>query len=357
MTKNILITGGLGYIGSNTTIQIPPEYDNIIIIDNLSNSNLQVFSKITSLINKNKVHFHQIDLLNTIELDYLFELYKPEKVIHFAGLKSVNKSIEDPYNYYNNNVVSTLNILNAMNKYNCYNLIFSSSATVYGNNSSPMSENDSIGNNISSPYGNTKYINEIILKDFCNSNRKFNIISLRYFNPIGADKSYLLGENPNDIPNNLMPYILKVAVNNNLNYDYGEQFNTLNIFGNNYDTSDGTCERDFVHVIDLASAHICALNKITSLNGYNVFNVGTGISTSVLNLVNLFIIINKVKLPYKIVDNRDGDVEISYCDNTKIKNVLNWEPKYTIEDMCFDSWNFQKFLLFTPLKLSDEHSN
>lgn len=351
MNKNIVITGGLGYIGSNTCIQITQDYDNIIIIDNLSNSNENVLNKIKHLDNeKHRIIFYPVDLRDLDEIENIFNIYHPYSVIHFAGLKSVNQSINDPFNYYNNNVITTLNLLKVMKRYNCNNLIFSSSATVYGNVVSPMCETNNIGNNITSPYGNTKYVNEIILQDFCKSNPKLNIISLRYFNPIGADKSYLLGENPNDIPNNLMPYILKVAVNNNLSYNYGEKYNILNIFGDTYDTIDGTCERDFIHVIDLANAHICALNNIDNLNGFNVFNVGTGISTSVITLVNKFKEINNVCLPINITSKRDGDIAISYCDNSKIKYYLKWQPKYTLEDMCVDSWNFQKKLIETTKK-------
>ena len=346
MNKNILITGGLGYIGSNTCLQIPEDYNNIIIVDNLSNSDESVLEKIKFLNNKkHRIIFYPVDLIDLDEIENIFNIYKPYSVIHFAGLKSVNQSIKDPYCYYNTNLQSTLNLLKTMIKYNCKNLIFSSSATVYGDNPSPMSENDIIGNNITSPYGNTKYINEIILNDFCKSYSNLNVISLRYFNPIGADKSYLIGENPNDIPNNLMPYILKVAVNNNLKYNYGEIYNKLNIFGNTYDTKDGTCERDFIHVTDLASAHICALNKIHNLKGYNAFNVGTGKPTSVLKLINTFIEVNKVNLPFIFVSKREGDIKCSYCDNSKIKKILGWQPKYDIKDMCIDSWNFQKKLI------------
>jgi len=345
MNKNIVITGGLGYIGSNTCIHIPEDYHNIIIIDNLSNSDESVLEKIKFLNIKHRIIFYPVDLLNIDEIENIFNIYRPYSVIHFAGLKSVYQSIKDPFSYYNNNLLSTLNLLKTMIKYKCDNLIFSSSATVYGDIESPMCECDIICNNITSPYGNTKYINEIILRDFSKSYPKLNIISLRYFNPIGADKSNLLGENPNDIPNNLMPYILKVAVNNNLLHDYGEIYNTLNIYGNKYNTVDGTCERDFIHVTDLANAHICALDKISNLNGYNVFNVGTGIPTSVLKLVNTFIDVNKVNIPFKIVSEREGDIPISYCDNSKIKNTLGWMPKYDIKEMCIDAWNFQKLLL------------
>lgn len=346
MNKNIIVTGGLGYIGSNTCIQITKEFDNIIIIDNLSNSNENVLNKIKQLDEeKHRIIFYPVDLLDLSEIENIFNIFKPHSVIHFAGLKSVNQSIANPYEYYNNNIMSTLNLLKTMKINNCNNLIFSSSATVYGDNISPMKETDQLGINITSPYGNTKYVNEIILNDFCKSNPNLCVISLRYFNPIGADKSNLLGESPNDIPNNLMPYILKVAVNNNLTYNYGNEYNILKIFGDTYNTTDGTCERDFVHVVDLANAHICALNNIDSMNGYNVFNVGTGISTSVMTIVETFKRVNNVSLPFTNTSKREGDIAISYCDNSKIKYYLNWAPTYTIEDMCIDSWNFQKNLI------------
>lgn len=346
MNKNIIITGGLGYIGSNTCIQIPKYYNNIIIIDNLSNSDESVLEKIKYLNKKQKIIFYPVDLLDLDELENIFNIYRPYSVIHFAGLKSVYQSIKDPYTYYNTNLQTTLNLLKIMIKYKCNNLIFSSSAAVYGDIESPMCEPDIYNNNnITSPYGNTKYINEIILKDFCKSYSKLNIISLRYFNPIGCDKSYLLGENPNNIPNNLMPYILKVAVNNNLSHNYGNIYNKLNIYGDTYNTIDGTCERDFIHVVDLANAHICALHKINNFNGYNVFNVGTGIPTSVLRLVNTFKEVNKVNIPFNIVSKREGDISVSYCDYSKIKKILGWTPKYDITDMCLDSWNFQQQLV------------
>lgn len=340
MKKNIIITGGTGFIGSHTCIELINDY-NLIVIDNLNNSKINVINKIKLISNKNNIFFYKIDLCNKNHLDLVFKKYNPYAVIHFAGLKAVGDSINKPIYYYQNNLISTLNLLEIMEKYNCFNLIFSSSATVYGNQKSPLKEISTIGNNITNPYGQTKFMIEQILKDLTISNNKWNIISLRYFNPIGAHKSALIGENPNDIPNNLMPFILKVAVNNNTNHNYGPNFDLLKIFGDDYNTNDGTCQRDFIHVVDLARGHNCALNKISELNGYNVFNLGTGKGTSVLELINKFKEVNNINLPYKIVDRRKGDLDICFCDPNNSNNILNWKTELNIEDMCKDSWNFQ----------------
>ena len=340
MKKNIIITGGTGFIGSHTCIELINDY-NLIVIDNLINSKINVINKIKLISNKNNIFFYKIDLCNKNHLDLVFKKYNPYAVIHFAGLKAVGDSINKPIYYYQNNLISTLNLLEIMEKYNCFNLIFSSSATVYGNQKSPLKEISTIGNNITNPYGQTKFMIEQILKDLTISNNKWNIISLRYFNPIGAHKSALIGENPNDIPNNLMPFILKVAVNNNTNHNYGTNFDLLKVFGDDYNTDDGTCQRDFIHVVDLAKGHYSALNKISELNGYNVFNLGTGKGTSVLELINKFKEINNLKLPYKIVDRRKGDLDICFCDPNNSYKILNWKTELNIEDMCKDSWNFQ----------------
>lgn len=338
--RNIIITGGTGFIGSHTCLELINDY-NLIVLDNLINSKENIIDKIKLITKKNNISFFQLDLTNKNELMKIFDIYKPYSVIHFAGLKAVGESIKKPTFYYQNNIISTLNLIEIMEKYNCYNLIFSSSATVYGIQKSPLKESYEIGKNITNPYGQTKFMIEQILKDLCISNNKWNIVSLRYFNPIGAHPSSLIGENPNDIPNNLMPYLLKVAVNNNTNFNYGKVFNELKIFGNDYETNDGTCQRDFIHVVDLARGHYCALNKINQLNGYHVFNLGTGKSTSVLELINKFIKINNLKLPYKFADRRNGDLDICFCDPSNSLKILNWKTKLNIEDMCKDSWNFQ----------------
>jgi len=342
MNKNIIITGGTGFIGSHTCIELLTSANyNIIIIDNLCNSKQNVIDKIEKITKTKNITFYNNDLLNKQEIDKIFQKYNPYAVIHFAGLKAVGESIKYPCNYYQNNLISTLNLIEIMDKYQCYNLIFSSSATVYGKQESPLKEDYIIGQNITNPYGQTKFMIEQILKDICISNNKWNIISLRYFNPIGAHKSGLIGENPNDIPNNLMPYILKVAVNNNTSKNLGIQFNNLKIFGHDYDTPDKTCQRDFIHVVDLAKGHISALDKINELNGYHVFNLGTGNPTSVLEIINIFKKANNVKLPYDFSPRREGDLDICFCDPDYTYKILNWKALLSVEDMCIDSWKFQ----------------
>lgn len=336
----IIVTGGSGFIGTHTCVELSELY-NIVIIDNLYNSNINVIDKIEKITN-NKIIFYEEDLLNKNAIDHIFNLHKPYAVIHFAGFKAVGESIKNPLLYYENNILSTLNILNIMEKHKCYNFIFSSSATVYGSHIAPLTECMTIGNGITNPYGQTKFIIEIILKDLCKSNTQWNIIALRYFNPVGAHESGLIGENPNDIPNNLMPFILKVAINNNTKTNLGSQFNELKIFGNDYKTKDGTCERDFIHVVDLAKGHVAAIKKINTLNGYNIFNLGTGNPVSVLEIINHFQNINKINIPYTFTKRRDGDIESSYCDTSHTYKILNWKTTKTIQDICKDAWRFQK---------------
>lgn len=340
MKKTLIITGGTGFIGSHTCVELI-KYYNLVVIDNLINSKKDIISKIENITKTNSMLFYEKDLCDKSELDKIFAKHEPYGVIHFAGLKSVNESIQKPCHYYKTNIISTLNLLEIMEKYNCFNLIFSSSATVYGSGPCPFSNKSKIGMGITNPYGQTKYMIECILKDVCVSNTKWNIVALRYFNPIGAHPSGLIGENPNDIPNNLMPYILKVAIHNNTSHKLGTQYQKLKIFGNTYNTDDGTCERDFIHVIDLAKGHLSAINKIHELSGYNYFNLGTGNPTSVLRLVKTFEEVNNVSIPYDIVEPREGDVEISYCDPNNSYEILNWKTELSIIDMCHDAWNFQ----------------
>ena len=337
----IIITGGTGFIGSHTCVELMDSY-NLVVIDNLFNSKKEVINKIKQITKKDNIQFYNFDLLDERLLDAVFQKHKPYGVIHFAGLKAVGESLKKPCYYYQNNLISTLNLLEVMEKNNCFKLIFSSSATVYGTQKSPLKEDLPIGQNITNPYGQTKAMIEQILKDMCISNNKWNIISLRYFNPVGAHSSGLIGENPNDIPNNLMPYVLKVAVNNNTKSNLGSQFDMLNIFGDDYNTSDGTCERDFIHVVDLAKGHVSALNKMVDFNGYNVFNLGTGNPTSVLKLVNTFKKVNNVEIPFTFAARREGDLDVTFCDPNYTFNILNWKTEKTIEDMCRDAWNFQK---------------
>jgi len=341
--NTILITGGTGYIGSHTYVELLKHYpnNNIVIVDNLSNSKIDVIDAIKNITKKNDISFYNVDLLDKDALDNIFKLYKPYAVIHFAGLKSVSESISNPELYYKNNIVATITLLEIMQKYLCYNLIFSSSATVYGSGKSPLSEDSPIGIGITNPYGRTKYMLECILQDYCVANEKLNVIALRYFNPIGAHSSGLIGENPNDTPNNLMPYLLKVASTNNKQKSFGEKFDILNIFGNDYETNDGTCERDFIHVVDLAKAHVSALKSLTNLKHYQVFNVGTGKSTSVLELLRTFEKVNKVNIPFKFQPRREGDIAICFCNPGRTHSALQWKAGYTIEDMCRDAWKYQ----------------
>jgi UDP-glucose 4-epimerase len=336
--KTILVTGGAGFIGSHTCVELLKRDYNVVVVDSLINSKREVINKIKQIARR-PVVFHERDL--TDDISDIFETYDIYAVIHFAGLKAVKESISNPIFYYKTNLYSTINLLETMKKYNCHRLIFSSSATVYGDQKSPLNENMDIGKGITNPYGQTKFMIEQILMDCCKSEPKNNFIGLRYFNPIGAHPSGLIGEDPNDIPNNLMPYILKTAYKNNIDHNV-EGFDHLSIYGNNYNTIDGTAVRDYIHVVDLALGHIKALEKIDVLNNYNVFNLGTGKGSSVLEIVNMFIKINKVRLPYKLTDRRDGDLEEVYCETDKTVDILGFKTSLTLEDMCRDAWNFQK---------------
>ena len=265
----ILVTGGLGFIGSHVCVELLNNNYHVIVIDNLSNSSKNIKSKIEKLTNR-KLDLHIFDLRDNLKLKKIFKEKNIKSVIHLAGLKSVNESIEKPLLYYQTNIITTLNLLSIMEKYNCQNMVFSSSSTVYGNSKLPLTEKSKTGEGIYNPYGQTKYIIENILKDYCNSNEKFNCIILRYFNPIGAHKSSMIGENPNNIPNNLMPYLLKVAIQTSRDNftDIGDftNFEKLSIFGDDYDTDDGTCIRDYIHVVDVATAHVKAIQKLLTLN-------------------------------------------------------------------------------------------
>lgn len=343
--KTLVITGGLGYIGSHTCVELLDNY-NLVVIDNLSNTKMNVvdnIKKIKKNLNSDNFVLYMIDLLDKSSLDDIFKKHKPYGVIHFAGLKSVSDSIKYPGLYYNTNLVSTLHLLDVMKKYNCNRLVFSSSATVYGDQPSPLKENSSTGIGITNPYGKTKFMLENILKDFCTANPRLNIIALRYFNPVGCHYSGVLGENPNDKPNNLMPILLRVATNNNSALNLGSEYDILNIFGSDYKTLDGTCERDFIHVVDLAKAHVSSIQYIDKLDGFTVFNVGTGKPTSILKLIDIFKTVNNVNLPYIIKDKRSGDIGSCYCDPGYIKSVLNWKPEKSVEDMCRDAWNYQVY--------------
>ena len=337
----VLVTGGLGFIGSHTVVDLLEKNYDVIIVDNLTNSRVDVLDKIVEITGKKPLFFN-IDITRMDKMEQVFASYHIESIIHFAAHKAVGESIINPLMYYQNNIVSTLNLLLLCEKYSVDHFIFSSSATVYGNGESPLTETAPVGLHLTSPYGKTKYFIEEILADFHKSNASTKIVILRYFNPVGAHSSGLIGENPNGIPNNLMPYILKVAMKNNIDPSMDDVYSKLKVFGNTYETRDGTGERDFIHVLDLAEAHSKSLEYIKSSGdiGFDIFNVGTGKSTSVLELVRTFCETNKVVVPYKILNRRDGDIASVYCDTAKLENVLRWKAKYDIVDMCKDAYRF-----------------
>ena len=327
----VLLTGGLGYIGSHTCVEMLEKGFDVEIMDNLYNSTIEVCAKIEQITGK-KVKFHKVDLLDMKSMDKLFKKGKFDAVIHFAGLKAVGESTKIPLLYYENNVSGTVNLIKCMEKYGVNNLIFSSSACVYSDkNVAPFSE-DAILNPIN-PYGRTKYFIEEIIKDYCNANPNFKGIILRYFNPIGAHESGLIGENPNGIPNNLMPYITRVA--------FGK-LEILSIFGDDYNTPDGTGIRDYIHVVDLANGHISALNKINEISGCEVYNLGTGHGYSVLEVVNTFNEVCGNKVKYKIVGRRPGDAECVYANPQKALKELNFKTSKELKEMCESSYNFEK---------------
>ena len=337
--ENILVTGGLGFIGSHVCSLLLNNNYRVVIVDNLVNSKKSTLDKIRRLSNNENVMFYNADL-SCESVDNVFVENTIQYVIHFAGLKSVSESIENPLLYYNTNIQSTISLLKTMEKHSCTNLIFSSSATVYGNISkSPICEDCKVGEGITSPYGQTKYMIEKILTDYARMNGSINITILRYFNPIGAHPSGLLGEDPNNIPTNLMPHILGVAYETNVNK---KQDTYLSVFGSDYNTKDGTCIRDYIHVMDLAGSHILCIEKTGSLeNNLNVFNVGLGRGTSVLELVRMFEAANDVTVPCKIEPRRAGDLDRVYCNSEKIQSLLGFSPTYSIKDMCKDAWKYK----------------
>lgn len=328
----ILVTGGIGYIGSHTCVELLKEDNEITIIDNLSNSKEDVQSRIEKITSK-KVKLYIEDLLDKKAVDNIFKENKFDLVIHFAGVKAVGESTKDPLKYYMNNVVATVNLLDIMKKYNVKKFIFSSTATVYGvPDKIPITEEAKTGDT-TNPYSTTKYMIERILKDLYASDNNWSIAILRYFNPIGAHESGLIGEAPNGIPNNLMPYILKVA---------GNELPYLNVFGNDYNTHDGTGVRDYIHVVDLAKGHVKVIKKLNEKNDVYIYNLGTGIGYSVLDIVKNFEEANGITLNYKIVDRRPGDIDEYFSNPEKAKNELGWVATKNIKDMCRDSWNWQK---------------
>jgi len=328
---SILVTGGAGYIGSHTCVELLNEGYEIIIVDNFSNSKPEVLKRIKELTNRD-FKFYEINLLDRDALEKVFTSNDIEAVIHFAGLKSVGESVQIPLKYYHNNITGTLVLCELMEKYNVKRIVFSSSATVYGmNNVSPLTEELPLST--TNPYGSTKLMIEGILQDVYVSDKNWSIALLRYFNPIGAHKSGRIGEDPNGIPNNLMPYITQVAV--------GKR-EKLSVFGADYDTHDGTGVRDYIHVVDLAKGHSKALQKILETDGVKIYNLGTGIGYSVLDLVKAFEKATGKTIPYVITERRPGDIATCYADPAKALKELNWKAEKGIEEMCRDSWRWQE---------------
>ena len=326
----ILVTGGIGYIGSHTVVELLNAGYEVVVIDNLYNSKIEVVDKIKEITGKD-FSFYEDDVCDKNILEEIFNTHKINAVIHFAGYKAVGESVEKPLMYYRNNIVNTLSLCEIMAKHNVKNIVFSSSATVYGNPEIlPVVESLEI-KHATNPYGESKIINERILNDLYISDNCWNIALLRYFNPIGAHPSGLIGENPNDIPNNLIPYIVKVATG---------ELKELSVYGDDYDTPDGTGVRDYIHVVDLAKAHIKAIEWTLKNEGIDVFNIGTGRGYSVLEIINAFEKVNKVTVPYKIVARRNGDVESCYADTSYANENLGWKSIYGIEDMVKDAYNF-----------------
>ncbi|GIN96867.1 UDP-glucose 4-epimerase [Siminovitchia terrae] len=325
----ILVTGGAGYIGSHTCIALLDAGYSVIIADNLCNSQRENVKRIMDITDKD-VSFYEIDVTDSEAVDVMFRNYKIDGVIHFAGLKAVGESVEKPLDYYFNNIVSTMVMAKACQDYGVNKFVFSSSATVYGDNKVPFLETMDLLPT-TNPYGETKAIGERLLSDIASANPAFSVSLLRYFNPVGAHESGLIGEVPNGIPNNLMPYISQVAKG---------KLKNLRVFGNDYPTVDGTGVRDYIHVMDLAEGHVAALDNMTE--GVHIYNLGTGRGTSVLELVKAFEEANGIEVPYEIVDRRPGDIASCYADSSKAKRELGWTAKRNIISMCRDAWRFEK---------------
>lgn len=329
--STVLVTGGAGFIGSHTSVELLNAGYDIIILDNFVNSKPESLKRIKELTGKD-FKFYQADIRDEEAMTKVFTENKIDAVIHFAGLKSVPQSVKEPLNYYDNNIAGTVCLCRVMDKAGCKKLVFSSSATVYGSkNPSPLREDMPTGGT-TNPYGTTKYFIEQILQDLCVSDSEWGVSILRYFNPIGAHKSGRIGEDPNGIPGNLMPYITQVAIG---------KLECLNVCGNDYPTPDGTGVRDYIHVVDLALGHIKALDRLLKVKGCEVYNLGTGKGYSVLDVVKAFEKASGIKINYRIAPRRAGDVACCYADATKAKEVLGWQAQYDIDDMCADSWRWQ----------------
>ena len=326
-----LLTGGAGYIGSHTAVELIKAGSEVVIADNLSNSSIGVLEKIKEITGV-APKFYQIDVSDKAALRKVFEENKIDAVVHFAGYKAVGESVEKPLMYYRNNIDSALSVLELMKEFSCRNFVFSSSATVYGSDAKVPYVEDMPAGQCTNPYGWTKAMIEEILMDAAKADADLSVVLLRYFNPVGAHESGLLGENPNGVPNNLMPYITQVAAGIR---------EKLSVFGNDYDTPDGTGVRDYIHVVDLARGHVSALDYAASRSGCEVFNLGTGHGYSVLDLVKTFEKVNGVKISYVIAPRRSGDIAVSYADASKAQRLLGWQPEKTLEDMCRDAWRYE----------------
>ncbi len=328
----ILVTGGAGYIGSHTCLELLNSGYEVVAVDNLCNSSAESLSRVETLSGK-KLRFYQADVRDENRLRQIFSENTIDCVIHFAGLKAVGESVAKPWEYYDNNLNSTLMLTKVMNWAGCKKIIFSSSATVYAQgNSMPLGE-DAVTGSCTNPYGWTKYMTEQILSGIAHADADWSVCLLRYFNPIGAHESGQIGEDPRGIPNNLMPYITQVAIGRR---------EKLSVFGNDYDTPDGTGVRDYIHVVDLAKGHVAAVEHTMKHRGCEAFNLGTGVGYSVLDMVHTFQQVNQVRIPYVITPRRPGDVATVYADPAKSRRVLGWTAEKTLEDMCRDAWNWQK---------------
>lgn len=328
---SILVTGGAGYIGSHTCVLLLQAGYDVVVLDNLSNSSSKSIDRVEKITGK-KLKFYECDILDRDGMRCIFKENKIDAVIHFAGLKAVGESVAQPLMYYENNITGTLHLLDVMREFGVKKMVFSSSATVYGmSDKMPLTED--LPTSANSPYGQTKLMIEQILTDLSVSDKEWSVALLRYFNPVGAHESGTIGENPKGIPNNLMPYITQVA---------SGKLPQLSIFGNDYPTKDGTGVRDYIHVVDLADGHLKALDKINSSKGVMIYNLGTGIGYSVLDLVKAFEKANNLKINYKFAPRRPGDVIVCYADASKAEKELGWKAKKSIVDMCRDSWNWQK---------------
>lgn len=327
---HILVTGGAGYIGSHTVVELLNNNHKVVVVDNLSNSSEEAIHRIEEITRKS-VEFHEFDLRNRTMLDSVFNSHSFDAVIHFAGLKAVGESVAKALFYYQNNLESTLSLLESMKQFDVKKLVFSSSATVYGNPETlPITED--APKSATNPYGQTKLMIEQILEDISATNEGWNITSLRYFNPIGAHESGLIGEDPNGLPNNLLPYVSQVAAG---------KLEKVNVFGDDYDTPDGTGVRDYIHVVDLAKAHLAALEHLDHPNAYKAYNIGTGRGTSVLEAIDAFKSASGTNIPYEIVDRRPGDIATCYADPSLANEELGWQAEKSVADACTDAWKWQ----------------